>query len=290
MNYILSEELTTYWQLIQSRLVVGIEQSVLLLEGPPGGGKTAFAKFVAEQLKAPLFRYNGRPDKEYNILYEFDIQGIVTKTGSYVKGPAWQAFEASKEGAVVLLIDEVDKTSRGFDAFLLELIEELQFRSPEEELIKGQAGNMVIFITSNAYRELHPAVLRRCRRVNVQPPNGERLLVVIEDIIDRALALSDGYLITAVAAMNQQAKKAAGLIYKDIERAREGVEPENWATPKEIADFCVDLAFLIGRDEFPSKEVFWALADGRLAKDEAGQKALRKKPLSDLYKFLKGKL
>jgi MoxR-like ATPase len=63
VTYIFSDELATFLLLAIARMRRG-QGAVLLLQGLPGGGKTAFAKALAEAIEGGLHYYAGAPDRE----------------------------------------------------------------------------------------------------------------------------------------------------------------------------------------------------------------------------------
>lgn len=179
--YLPSRELNAFATLAHARMRRG-RGAVLLLEGPPGGGKTAFAKYLARQLGAPLHYHACRPDKEADLLYEIDVQGVLRRENAWVPGPAWQAFNDSTTGTAVLLIDEADKASHGFDALLLRMLEEMQFRAPDGTTVTARPCGLAVILTSNGRREMRPEVLRRAQRVYVPLPDKARLRRIIREI------------------------------------------------------------------------------------------------------------
>jgi len=225
MAYFFSKALEAFLNLAMARMEAGLG-SALLLSGPPGGGKTSFARAFAEKLGAPLFYYSGSPDKERDLLYEIDVQGVLRRENAWVPGPAWQAFEKSNSGYAVLLIDEVDKTNPGFDAFLLRLLEDWTFRSPDGKEIKANPARLAVVLTSNGRRKLRPEVMRRCQRVSVPLPEDGRMQEIIRQI-----------------AGTEIPGKMLDLIIR-IGRAVGGDNEENAPSPKEMAMCCVDIISL----------------------------------------------
>lgn len=152
----------------------------VLVEGPAGVGKTAIAQAYAGFKNRPLIRlqcYEGID--EAKALYEWNykkqllhIQAVagrdleVTEVEREVFSdefllprPLLQAITSPEP--CVLLIDEIDKVDMEFEALLLELLSEYQVSIPELGTIRARSIPMV-FITSNASRELSEALKRRC--------------------------------------------------------------------------------------------------------------------------------
>ncbi|HEX5483793.1 MAG TPA: MoxR family ATPase [Terriglobia bacterium] len=157
----------------------------LLIEGPPGAGKTEIAKVLAEGLEMPLIRlqcYEGVDESK--ALYQWNeplqrmaleflrrtLDGESTepwrelKTRLYspdflVPGPILQALQS--EQSAVLLVDEVDKTDAAFEAFLLEVLSDFQVSIPPMGTVKPKHRPVVV-LTSNAQRKLTDALRGRC--------------------------------------------------------------------------------------------------------------------------------
>ena len=184
-------------------------------------------------------------------------------------GPAWQAFDASSRGEfAVLLIDEVDKTNPGFDAFLLRLLEDWTFRSPSGDEVKADPSKICVVLTSNGRRALRPEVLRRCQRVHIPLPERERLEQIISQIAGVKIPPK---LMDLVIRLGQ------AISQEDAEAA---------PSPKEMALCCVDLLALTDTGEHKS-EIWRAVAASWLVKGPDGAKVIDKAARYNWAKALK---
>lgn len=170
----------------------------VLIEGPPGIGKTELANQLARLLGTRLIRlqcYEGLD--VHSAMYEWNYQkqllGIKIQETSrlseeekeqhifseayLLKRPLLESISA-KDRAPVLLIDEIDRTDEEFEAFLLELLSEFQITIPEVGTVKAMHPPYVI-LTSNSTRELSDALRRRCLYHWVDYPDVEKELAIV---------------------------------------------------------------------------------------------------------------
>lgn len=177
----------------------------VLVEGPPGVGKTELANATAALLGKPLIRlqcYEGLD--EAKALYEWKYgkqllytQVLKEKLGDLMAGakglsesierlhefddtffneefleprPLLKALWA--EQGAVLLIDEIDKSDQEFEAFLLELLADYQISIPEIGTVKARVPP-VVFLTSNNTREIGDALKRRCLHLYIPFPDSK---------------------------------------------------------------------------------------------------------------------
>ena len=167
----------------------------LLIEGAAGVGKTEIAKVMASALDRDLVRlqcYEGLDESK--ALYEWNYQkqllsiqvnmnqdpDTLTKSlfgDEYLlERPLLQSIRSEKP--VVLLIDEIDKADEEFEAFLLELLSEMQVTIPEVGTIRAKSVPFVV-LTSNRARPLSEALRRRCAYLYIQYPNLEKELAIL---------------------------------------------------------------------------------------------------------------
>src|SRR5262249_53671684 len=80
---------------------------------------------------------------------------------------------------VVLLVDEVDRADPEFEAFLLEILSEMQVTIPELGTIKAKHAPLVL-LTTNATRDMTDALRRRCLHVFLDYPPPSREVAILE--------------------------------------------------------------------------------------------------------------
>ncbi len=168
----------------------------LLIEGAAGVGKTEIAKVMASALDRDLVRlqcYEGLDESK--ALYEWNYQkqllsiqvnmanedrDALTRSlfsDEYLlERPLLQSIRSEKP--VVLLIDEIDKADEEFEAFLLELLSEMQVSIPEVGTIKAKSIPFVV-LTSNRARPLSEALRRRCAYLYIQYPDVDKELAIL---------------------------------------------------------------------------------------------------------------
>ena len=168
----------------------------LLIEGAAGVGKTEIAKVMAGVLDRELVRlqcYEGLD--EGKALYEWNYQKQLLaiqidrdrrdsaelakslfSDGYLLERPLLKSIRSEKP--VVLLIDEIDKADEEFEAFLLELLSEMQVSIPEIGTLRAKSVPFVV-LTSNRSRPLGEALRRRCAYLYLQYPDLEKEIAII---------------------------------------------------------------------------------------------------------------
>lgn len=192
MQYVLDEEFAT------SIFLMLKLRKPLLLEGPPGVGKTEVALALSHLLDTKLIRLQCYEGLDINsAVYEWNYQkqllGIklqeesglsVEQKEKHIFGSEYLLRRPLLEsitqelGSPVLLIDELDRSDEEFEAFLLELLSAFQISIPEIGTIKAKYKPYVV-LTSNRTRELSDALKRRCLYHWIDYPDLEKEMLIV---------------------------------------------------------------------------------------------------------------
>lgn len=168
----------------------------LLIEGAAGVGKTEIAKVMASALDRELVRlqcYEGLDESKtlYEWNYQKQLLSIQVNMGAEDKDALTRSLFSDEymlerpllrsirsEKPVVLLIDEIDKSGEEFEAFLLELLSDMQVTVPEVGTIRAKSIPFVV-LTSNRARPISDALRRRCAYLYIDYPDTEKELAIL---------------------------------------------------------------------------------------------------------------
>lgn len=172
----------------------------MLIEGPPGVGKTELAKVIAKSFDRDFFRiqcYEGITFEQ--IVGEWNYQKQLlhleaAKNDSknvdeifddefFIRRPLLNAFLNEKDS--VLLIDEIDKADEEVESFLLQAL-------GEQEITINDLGtfylknDLIVILTSNSQRSLLDETKDRCLFLYIPYPTIEREIEIVKSKIPEA--------------------------------------------------------------------------------------------------------
>lgn len=166
----------------------------MLIEGPPGVGKTELAKVIAKAFDRDFFRiqcYEGITFEQ--IVGEWNYQKQLlhleaAKNDSnnvdeifddefFIRRPLLNAFLNDKDS--VLLIDEIDKADEEVESFLLQALgeQEITINDLGTFLLKN---DLIVILTSNSQRSLLDETKDRCLFLYIPYPTVEREIEIVK--------------------------------------------------------------------------------------------------------------
>ena len=246
LGYVSDEQIATALFLAQTL------EKPLLVEGPPGVGKTELAKATAEYLGLDMIRlqcYEGLDESKALYEWQYGKQLLYTqvlkeKLGDLMEGantlddsmgrlkdfedvffseqflqtrPLLQALQ--NDDGVVLLIDEIDKSDDEFEAFLLEILSDYQISIPELGTIKAKKPPLV-FLTSNNTREIGDALKRRCLHLYIPFPDAPRENAILKARVPELSDTLRTHIVDFVQAVRQLDLKKPPAVSETIDWAR----------------------------------------------------------------------
>ncbi len=166
----------------------------MLIEGPPGVGKTELAKVIAKSFDRDFFRiqcYEGITFEqivgEWNYQKQLlHLEAAKNDTNNvdeifddefFIRRPLLNAFLNEKDS--VLLIDEIDKADEEVESFLLQALgeQEITINDLGTFLLKN---DLIVILTSNSQRSLLDETKDRCLFLYIPYPTVEREIEIVK--------------------------------------------------------------------------------------------------------------
>ncbi len=248
MNYICSLEIAT-----AVFLAYHLEKPVLI-EGPPGVGKTELAKTTAALLDLPCIRlqcYEGLDESKAIYEWKYGKQLLYTQVlketlGEIMDGARGltQSIEKLHEfgdiffseefleprpllkalredESCVLLIDEVDKSDHEFESLLLEMLSDYQLSIPEIGTVEARPDKKpIVFLTSNNTREISDALKRRCLHLYIPFPDADLECRIVEARVPEISERLNQELVNFIQELREMDLKKVPAISETIDWAR----------------------------------------------------------------------
>ena len=172
----------------------------MLIEGPPGVGKTELAKVIAKSFNRDFFRiqcYEGITFEQ--IVGEWNYQKQLlhleaAKNDSnnvdkifddefFIRRPLLNAFLNNNDS--VLLIDEIDKADEEVESFLLQALGEHEITINDLGTFELK-NDLIVILTSNSQRSLLDETKDRCLFLYIPYPTVEREIEIVKSKLPEA--------------------------------------------------------------------------------------------------------
>ena len=193
-NYVSNNEISTTLYL---SLLLG---KPMLIEGPPGVGKTELAKVISKTFDRDFFRiqcYEGITFEQIVGEWNYQKQLLHLEAARqdsnredkifdeefFIRRPLLNAFLNEKDS--VLLIDEIDKADEEVESFLLQALGEQEITINDLGTFQLQ-NDLIVVLTSNSQRSLLDETKDRCLFLYIPYPTIEREIEIVKSKIPDA--------------------------------------------------------------------------------------------------------
>ena len=197
---LLSEEYVSNNEISTTLYLALLLGKPMLIEGPPGVGKTELAKVIAKTFERDFFRiqcYEGITFEQIVGEWNYQKQLLHLEAAKneslkedkifdeefFIRRPLLNAFLNDKDS--VLLIDEIDKADEEVESFLLQAL-------GEQEITINDLGtfqlcnDLIVILTSNSQRSLLDETKDRCLFLYIPYPTVEREIEIVKSKIPEA--------------------------------------------------------------------------------------------------------
>lgn len=172
----------------------------MLIEGPPGVGKTELAKVLAKSFDREFFRIQcyegitfeqivGEWNYQKQLLHleaarnDSNVEEKIFDEEYFIQRPLLNAFLSKKDS--VLLIDEIDKADEEVESFLLQALGEQEITINDLGTFQLQ-NDLIVILTSNSQRSLLDETKDRCLFLYIPYPTVEREIEIVKSKIPEA--------------------------------------------------------------------------------------------------------
>ena len=172
----------------------------MLIEGPPGVGKTELAKVIAKSFERDFFRIQcyegitfeqivGEWNYQKQLLHleaarnDSNKESKIFAEEFFIRRPLLNAFLNVNNS--VLLIDEIDKADEEVESFLLQALGEKEITINDLGTFQLQ-NDLIVILTSNSQRSLLDETKDRCLFLYIPYPSVEREIEIVKSRIPEA--------------------------------------------------------------------------------------------------------
>ena len=204
--YGLSQPKEYVLEVINNRLHNSSSKGILALKGPPGVGKTQFARSAAEAMGLPFGKIS--------------LGGVIDVTLLKGSDTVWSGAHPSKIielladaqcNNMVILLDEIDKISddhKGIDvsSALLHLLDQNENKQYEDMYlneITHNISNVFFIVAMNDDTTLHPALKDRLNIIELKPYTRNEIIEIIHNYSLPKSILDKGFQPNDISITNQ---------------------------------------------------------------------------------------
>jgi len=187
-NYIPEENIVTV-----TFLALSLKKPILI-EGPPGTGKTELSKAISQAFGLDFFRiqcYEGITFEQIVGEWNYQKQLLSLEMSKkketeaddvfleefFIKRPLLSSFINERDA--VILIDEIDKADEEVESFLLQALGEKQITVNDLGTFDLK-NDLLVIMTSNSQRQLLDETKDRCLYLYIDYPTFEREVAIVK--------------------------------------------------------------------------------------------------------------